>query len=255
MTVQRLANLHIKEERDFGPLALRSASPELMAIVADVIARWSLIQVLLGNTFAELVGARSPATVEMFASFDSFATQRLMLLTGARELLPKRYADIFRVTLTVVERAAKERHRFAHWIFGTILQPGPTKEMLLLADPKHIWKLRHKQIRHFQRFKSEAHATQPRLDLREIWVYRKDDLLKVKQQMMTAEKLAYGLGDLVCSTPRRRLEITRQLRAQPDIRLVLDSERQRKTNSPKAVRKPRPLSSRARREAALAKRK
>lgn len=255
---QPLANLHIKGDTDFGPLGLQFSSERLMAIVAKVIAEWSLAQAHLGSAFAELIGTRSPATTSIYASFDSFAVQRQMLVTAAMELLPRRSADVFRALLVIVERAAKERHRFAHWAWGSFLDRSLSDEFLLLANPKQFWRLRARQIKHFKRFKLDtrsAHATQPCLDPKDILAYREDDLWRVKRQMETASQCAYILECLARATPTQRLGIQRQLLAQPVVRTEFDKIHLRKAKPPKTIPKQPNLSKRAKREAALARRR
>jgi hypothetical protein len=256
MSGQPLATLKIKSELDFGPLALSLASPRLMSIVAQAIARWSLTQAHLGSAFAELIGTRSPSTVSIYATFDSFAVQRKMLSTVTAELLPKRCSDMCHALLAIIDRAAKERHRFAHWVLGVLLEGNLKNEYLLLADPKDLWKLRVRQIKHFRRNPQDlmVHATQPRLDRRDIMAYRETDLLRVRQRLEVAEWAAYAIECLVRATPRQRLEIQRQLLAQLEVRMEYDKLRPRKTKRPKAAPKPPRVSNRVRREAALARR-
>lgn len=256
MTGQPLANLHIKGETDFGTLGIQFSSSELMGIVAKVIAQWSLTQAHLASAFAELIAPRSPAAVSIYASFDSFAVQRQMLLTAAAEMLPKRSADVLRALLVVAERAAKERHRFAHWVWGTILGQEAGERILLLADPKQLARLRARQIRHFRKFKRDtrtAFVTQPRLDPKEILAYREADLLRVWNQARWAEVCAFEIECLVRAKPKQRLERQRKLLAQPQFRAEFDKLRPKKTTRSKAVRKPPRVSRRARRDAALAK--
>ncbi len=254
MAGQPLSSLRLKGHYDFGPLGLQSAPQALMAAVAQVIARWTLAQTHLGSAFAELIGSRSPSTVSIYASFDSFKAQKQMLVTASGELLPQRYARLCRALLAVIERGAKERHRFAHWVCGAFVGQKPKEDCLLLADPKGFWKLRVQQIKHFRRNPDDrtVHATQPRLDHREIMVYREADLLRVYRQLELAEWAAYGIECLVRATPKQRLQILRQLLAQPDVLAAYEKDRQTKKARPKAAPKQPRVSSRAKREAALA---
>lgn len=200
---------------------------------------------------------RSPSSVNIYASFDSFAVQRQMLVSAATELLPKRSVDVFRATLTVIERAAKERHRFAHWVWGSFIDHELKDRYVLLADPKHLWRLRVRQMKHHRRHgpgEATASATAPAIDRRQIIVYREDDLLRIRQQMMVAEVLAFGLQSLVRAKSKRLLGIQRQLLAQPDVRTEFDKLRLRKTEHPTVARKRQPLSNRAKRAAASAMR-
>lgn len=256
MPGQPLANLRLRGDYGFSDHRITDAPSELMALVARSIAHWSLAQAHLGNAFAELVGAKSGATVSMYASFDNFQVQRVMLLTAAKELLPKRYSDTFSATLTVIERAAKERHRFAHWVCGAFSNSAH-RDILLLADPKDMWRVRSAAVRHFRKFKVWEHgdATQPDLDPRKILAYRESDLKGILEQIERAEYYAYALSFLARSKPRVRLPVLRLLLDQPDIRSAYDTARQKETKSKKAPQKPPRVSKRARREAALVRRR
>lgn len=256
MAGQRLSNLHIEADYHFNPLALHMGPRDLLAFACQIIASWSSVQAHLGNAFAEMVGARSRATVIMYSSFDSFAVQRQMLVTAATELLPKRDSEVFRATLTVIERAAKERHRFAHWIYGSFLN-AENDNILLLADPKHVWRLRVATI-HYRRRRiktGDAARTQPRLDRRDIWAYKTADIRRVLDQVDAAERHAWMLQLLAFARSKERPHIRRRLLSEPQIRLALDAERQRKSKPKKAPPRPPRVSKRARREAALARRK
>ena len=120
---------------NFGSDHLRE-QPELGALVANVIAGWSATEAYLGMVFGSLIGASEPTTMNMYAAFRSFDTQRTLLETAARDLLSQRYADILEVTLTVLGRAARIRHQFAHGIWGA---SPDIPDALLLAEPKGFW--------------------------------------------------------------------------------------------------------------------
>lgn len=261
MSGQPLSTLGTNGNYFFGTDALPSQYVRhLTALAMTAMASWSHVQGYLGTTFGTLIGGKTPVTMSMYAAFDSFAIQREMLLTAASEMLPKRYSDAFRATLIVLERAAKERHRFAHWLWGTSGDPAFSQKILLLVDPRHLWKMRVERYRHWRRFRGKEadvqfHVTYPQLDQKLIVAYREDDLKAVCAQMDRAWQYAFALDMLAGATPIGRREIYRRLVAQPEIRQALDGLRPKKTKSKKAVPKPRRVSRRARREAALARRR
>lgn len=225
---------------------LLGSRPDLMTLVGIAIAGWSVAQAHLGNTFAALLGAKHPVTMSIYAAFDSFMVQRQILVTAANELLPKRYAAIFRATLKIIEKAAKDRNRLAHWIWGVSVDPEISTKVLLLANPRHVWATRVKAIRHVKRSKMDihrAHLTQPRLDPREIEAWTKDDLVRTCRQMEQAWRLANALDQLVDAEPARRRQIYRQLLDVPEIRAVHDREQRPKSKRrkvpPKSPRTPK----------------
>src|SRR5262249_21939969 len=69
--------------------------PELASWVAAVIAGWSTVEAQLGRTFAVLIGAKHPVAMGMYTTARSAEMRLDLLLTVARETLPRRYALIF----------------------------------------------------------------------------------------------------------------------------------------------------------------
>lgn len=257
MAGQPLSTLGANDNYVFSTDALPSR-PDLMVAAMQVIVAWSYVQTQLGHAFGTLIGAKKPVTMSMYAAFDSFVVQRQMLITAATEILPKRYSEVFRATLIVLERAAKERHRFAHWMWGTTTDPKFSTKVLLLADPRDWWKVRVARYRHSRRFKGDpvqAIITRPYLDQKRILAYNLDDLAGVLAQMEKAWSYATALDQLAGATSVGRRELYRRLVAQPEIRQALDKERPKKTRSKKVPPRRRRVSPRARREAALARRR
>lgn len=237
MAGQPLSTLRTNGNYFFGTDVL-VPRPNSMALISIAVAGWSITEAHLGNAFAALIGATKPVTMDMYCAFDSFAVQKRLLVTAATRILPKRYSDIFRATLVVLERAATERHKFAHWIWGASADPK-FSDTLLLADPVYFWKLRVARIRHMRRFErsgdySQMHLTTPRLDLKLILAYREPDLRRVCKQMELSWRYADALCELVSSKPPRRQQIYRQLLGQADIRQALEKDRQHHTKRKKA---------------------
>ncbi|MDP1838146.1 MAG: hypothetical protein Q8N31_11965 [Reyranella sp.] len=249
---------HLKTDGNyiFGTDALHGRE-HLTARVTIAIAGWSIVQAHLGNAFAELIGGKTPVAMSMYAAFDSFAVQRQLLITAVEELLPKRYSEVFRLTLKVIEVAGKERHRFAHWIWGGSTDPKFSTKILLLVEPRHSWRVRVAAIRRAKGIPKEdlSFFVMPRLDPKEIRAYTADDLERVGRQMELAWRYAHALSDLVASKPKRRLEIRRALLAQPEIHRAYDEARRRSAKVTKADSKPTHRSKPARRKSVIAKHK
>src|SRR5665213_514455 len=87
------------------------ARPEFGCLVAAVIAGWAIIETHLGRTFATLIGAKQPTTMNMYMAARSFDVQRDLLKVAAVDVLPKRYAALFDVALIILSRAALDRHK------------------------------------------------------------------------------------------------------------------------------------------------
>jgi hypothetical protein len=80
------------------------------AVVAAVIAGWSVTEAHLGRTFATLIGAKQPAAMSMYAAARSFEVQRSLLEAAVDDVLSKRYAALFRAAFVVLNRSARYRH-------------------------------------------------------------------------------------------------------------------------------------------------
>lgn len=240
----------------FGNEAL-TGRPEFGSIVAAVIAGWSITETHLGRTFATLIGAKQPVTMSMYAAARSFQVQRDLLLAVADEVLPKRYATLFGVVLTVLNHAAQDRHKFAHWVWGA--SADPELQALLLVEPRHFWNLAVAQIKrwHDKRNKNaiekigpfQFQATQPRLNHEHILVYRMRDLTDARDRIERAYRHADALRALAEARPPRRQRIYRWICDEPDIRQALEKVNKGQGNSSPTQRLP-PLRARRRREQA-----
>ena len=225
MVGQPLTTLHTNGNYMFGTTPLLS-HPGLMALVANAIAGWAVTESHFGNAFAGLIGSKRPVTMEMYAAF-GFAVQKRLLITAATEILLKRYGDIFRCTLSVLERSAKERHRFAHGIWGVSADPDFSAKILLLADPKDFWRMSVKRLRYFRQkgLDVQAKINAPRIDLKLIRAYRKSDLEKVCEQMEQSWQYANALCLMINSKAAVRQNVYRKLASQPAIAATLEKDR------------------------------
>ena len=204
--------------------------PELGSIVAAVIAGWAITETHLGRTFAILIGAKQPITMSMYGATRSFDVQRDLLKAVAKEVLSKRYVVLFEAALVVMNRAAADRHKFAHWVWGT--SADPELPALLLVEPKHFWHLTAAQIRHWndKRRKNaiekvgpfQFQVTQPKLNHEHILVYREKDLKEAQEGVERAYRIADALRMLAASKPARRRVIYRWLCSDADIQRAIE---------------------------------
>jgi hypothetical protein len=201
--------------------------PALGGLVARVIAGWAMTEAHLGHVFAELIGAKYPVTMQIYSEFRSFETQRKILETAAREMLPKRYALMLAAALIVLNKVAIERHKFVHWVWGASADVGLAGDSLLLVEPKHSWHLRVKRIRHWKKFDISkegpaiALVQEPRLSTKDIFVYRLPELKEINARVERAFRIAESLRQLVVSTPARRKLIYKMLDSEPDVHSAL----------------------------------
>jgi hypothetical protein len=199
--------------------------PDHGCLVAAVIAGWAATETNLGRMFAELIGAKQPVTLSMYAAARSFEVQRDLLQAAVDEILPKRYATLFKAALVVLNRAAKQRHNFAHWIWGASADPG--LQALLLVEPKHFWNLAAEDIRFWKRISKKAPTARenpmpfilnpPKLDHKHIVVYRLKDLREVHEQIEQAFRIADAFRQIVDAKDSRRHAIYKWINSEPQI--------------------------------------
>jgi hypothetical protein len=215
--------------------------PEYGSYVAAVIAGWSLIEAQLGRTFAALIGAKQPVTMSMYSAVRSFDVQKSLLEAAVDDRLPKRNALFFRAALTVINRAAIHRHRFAHWIWGASADPALTG--LLLVEPKNFWNVTAAQIKYWnKKGKAQLEAGSrmafqvglPRLAHEHIYVYELKDLKDCRKQVERALYIADELRNFANSRSKKRREIYRLLTADDEICTAL-----KKAKTEKAKKTPR----------------
>lgn len=199
--------------------------PELGALVARVIAGWAVTEAELGYLFAELVGAKQPATMTMYSALQSFEIQRSLLERIASERLSKRTNQLFSATLIVVGRSAITRHRFAHWIWGRSTDPKWSTKALLLAEPRHFWRLRVQKIIAARKAKGFAKIVRFRtpqgVEPENIYVYQKDDLERESKGMERAAQLAHMLCRIAIAKGDERLTLCNWLKNQSEIQSQL----------------------------------
>jgi hypothetical protein len=213
------------------------AKPELAGLVASVIAAWSMTEAHLGRTLAALIGSKQPVIMSMYSATRSFEVQRALLLAAVKEVMPKRYADIFDISLAVLARSAKYRHRFAHCIWGRSLDT--TLDALVLVAPKDSWNVAADQLKFWRRAKLPSngsimhlYAQTPNLSHDKIIVYRLKDLQEVHVEVERSYQIADALFRLAGSKGDGRRRIYNWLIGQADIRSARD--RAKNDSRPKA---------------------
>lgn len=224
--------------------------PHLSCLVANVIAGWSVTETHLGRTLATLIGAKQPVTMSMYEAVRSFEVQRALLVAAANDVLPTRYAALFEVSLSVLTRAAQDRNKFAHWVWGA--SADPELDALFLVEPKHFWKLAVAQIKHWNKTQPVASAKriarqqihqfnmdQPKLEREHIYVYRIKDLQDARSRVERAFWIAEHLRKLASSKGAPRRAIYHRLCSEPEIQKAL-ADRKKKAPQQKAPKPAKP---------------
>lgn len=220
--------------------------PDHGSVVAAVIAGWSITEAHLGRTFASLIGAKQPVAMSMYAAARSFDVQRDLLKAAVDEVLPRRYAKLFKAALVVLNRAAQYRHSFAHWIWGASADPNIVG--LLLVEPRHFWNMHVAQIRYWRGRRAKIErvgpvglaAGIPKLRHEHIWIYRLKDLHEARSHVERAFRIADAMRQLADSEGERRRTIYRWISSEADIRLALEKAKRDRQPSHSPPRKAQP---------------
>jgi hypothetical protein len=148
--------------------------PELAAIVANCIARWSYVDNEMGNLFSTLLGSDSPATLELFLVIRRANNQINAIRVAAKHALSDEKLRLFEALMRVYESLEKERNALAHGCFG-IASNDPS--VLLWIDVKdHV----HFQAEVLPKIHNGKSVANPHERLKnKMFVYHKADLLQI----------------------------------------------------------------------------
>lgn len=106
--------------------------PELAALVASIFARWAWIEHQLSILLLFVLGANAKPAFAMFSILNTQRLQERAIEAAAEAALPESQLEIFLAVMSVTDIVQKDRHRLAHWIWGTCPE---LPEHLLLANP------------------------------------------------------------------------------------------------------------------------
>ncbi len=187
----------------FGPTMLESRT-HLASMIGQGISVWAYTETNWGNILAAIMHVDSSAAMRMYAAVEGFHNQRQMVRAVARSNLSGSDLEAFEDTFDAVNQSAKQRHRFAHWIWG-VSENLPND--LLLMEPKEYWRL-HGAMYDFERdndVDSPSFVSNfPTFDRKKILVYTEKDITGVVRDMHTAYSLTKVLRDLLSTEPGQR---------------------------------------------------
>lgn len=120
-----------------SPLAEK---PELAALVAEVIASWSHVEVNLMQLFMRLIGGRNALASELFLSMETRGAKASAIAAVARtKLRDKKRRDVVHALLHIVKSKQGERDKIAHWVWGKPVSANPQDpfvDAVVLVDPR-----------------------------------------------------------------------------------------------------------------------
>jgi hypothetical protein len=120
--------------------------------------------------------------------------------------------------------------------------PAFSTELLLVADPKHFWRVTIARFKYWKRERKAGNQllsilSQPNIRPEQIIAYRKTDLNRLCKQMEIAYFYAATLSHFFEKPPQRQ-SLYRRLAGQPDIAQVLKKERQNRAKQKRADPEP-----------------
>src|SRR5205814_2355136 len=158
-----------------GPGAL-PARPHLAAMVAEIIAFWSEIELQRGRYLAALLGENLQAGIAMYLAIASSATRRATLDAASKSTLSESEYDLFCGAMKVARTVEKERNEFAHGMWG---YSDDIADGILLVDYSYRLDNALKVDRLYDQMKSgviQWPVADFTLDHSKIRVYRQKDL-------------------------------------------------------------------------------
>lgn len=198
-------------------------NPEIGLLVAECIAQWPEVENVLGHVLAMLLETEARAAIAMLSSLASTAAQTAIIEAAAETKLRNDQKEVFDAILMLVRQVGKERHKMAHWCWGSSPQ---LPDALLLIDPE--WKLQ---------FSVDVGGRLPdgTPNRDRIFVVRKSDVEETLKRLIAVRNFAGRItGFLWKRTPEpQRDEYLRLLASEPQVHeAVLRLRRRQKSNRP-----------------------
>jgi hypothetical protein len=172
-----------------------SRQPELAALVAQAISVWSLVEYTIGCTLVDILGAKASPAIAMYSAINSSNVQMAAIRAAAEYALTAQYFEYFEALMKLYGTHAKQRHKFAHWIWA-YCEKAP--DHLVLVDPINfihthtmLAEIRHNQVVIGETSKFEFHGSD------EWYCYSKDELQQINSTFSEVLNLCRWFQTLV----------------------------------------------------------
>ena len=173
--------------------------PELAALVAQAISIWSLVDCTLGQILVDILGAKAAPGIAIYEAISSSANQVAALEAAAKIELTADNYKLLEALLRIYRRDAKQRHKFAHWIWA-FCELAP--EYLVLVEPARLidghtvaTQLIHKQI-------TDLAETKFKIAWSDEWyAYSRDEVERIVKQFSEVLNLFRWFQSLVRQHP------------------------------------------------------
>jgi hypothetical protein len=176
--------------------------PQLAAIVTEIIALGSEIDLQRGRYLAALLGSNQMVGVAMFLAITSAVTRRDTLDAASKSILNDLEYELFTRTARAVKAVEKERNAFAHQLWGI---SDDLPDALLLVDAeyrlKHLLEIGELMRQRVFDIASSTQALPPlallaALDPSKIYVYRKSDLELSRDRASGMHRFTHSFASL-----------------------------------------------------------
>jgi len=203
--------------------------PALAQLAAQVVATWADIEYQLGGMLATMLGANAAPSIAMFYALTSGAAQMAALRAAAASVLDEgsRDHELFEVIIQQAERAARPRHRFAHWVWGHC---NELPDALLLIDPEAL--VKHDMADNRFHAPHDGRGLLGPLDRSRVYVYREQDITEILADLEEASYCASHFRMLLIPKLRGQMrdrvdDIYERLLDRPGIAAALTRHRKR----------------------------
>lgn len=207
--------------------------PELAALAAGVIAHAAHIENLFGAILTTMLGANAAPAAAMFRALTSMNAQADVLAAAAEVVLDPVDQDLLGVLTALCEKAAKHRHRLAHWAWAGCFE---LPDAIILIDPEGL--LEYELNTNSFMSPNEGRGLGDDFDPKWALVYRKKDLEEAVAALNRAHMLLSVFRTCVVpfvrEEPRFRDPQYPRLLAQPEIAEALAKLAEARKSNPSA---------------------
>lgn len=206
---------------DFWPRDAMLQRPKVAVLIAEAISEWAQVECSIGVILAIVLETEAQTALAMFSALTSSNNQMTIVEAAAKAKLTGADSELFTAALKVIRRAAKERHKLAHWCWALAHE---LPDALLLIDPDDLGRW----LAHLHGY----HDVFVSLDQGRIFVLRESDAKRILAKISESKELTSRVINVFFTKDRgKRAELRQQLCSEHPIRTALDLiRRERKSN-------------------------
>jgi hypothetical protein len=208
----------------------------LASLVAQAIATWSSIDHALGEAFVNMLGAKAAPAIAMYQALSSSVAQISTIRAVAAKSLTDKEHEIFIAFMKIYSSNAKQRNKFAHWIWIYCEQ---AENFIILTNPAHL--LSNHRIM-FSGINKDPSTEMEFLFIQDkMECYSKNELIDINKTFVTVLNISKLFMLMICSdlpSPLSKDEIYQRLLIEPLLHKALSQLREGQKNNQEARDKP-----------------